>query len=70
MFDEHARVLKYICWVSAALFAFGVVVEGMKQQIAEPVGVTVLLAVIGGLCAAMAAAEYRADQKLARTPRQ
>lgn len=69
MFEEHARALRYLAWLAAGLFPFGVIIESLKQGGAEPPSIYGLLGLIGVLCMAICHGEWRRDNALARPPR-
>jgi hypothetical protein len=69
MFQEHARALRYLTWLAAGLFPFGIIIESLKQGGGEPLPVYALLVLIGVLCHANCHAEWRADNGMARPPR-
>ncbi len=69
MFEQHARALRYLAWIAAALFTLGIVIETLKQGMSEPWSVYALLGVIGVLCLANCHADWRAHRGIAGPPR-
>lgn len=69
MYDDHARALRYFSWFSAGLFCFGIILEGLKQPEPQPLGVIVMLVILGLLCHANMYADWKADSSPARRSR-
>lgn len=68
MFEEHARALRYLMWLAAGLFPFGIIVESLKQGGSQPLAVYGLLTLVGILCLANCHADWRTNRDLAGPP--
>ena len=69
MYEQHARALRYLAWIAAALFPVGIVIETLKQGMTEPWTIYALLGLTSVLCLANCHADWRADKGVARPPR-
>ncbi len=69
MYEQHARALRYLAWIAAALFPVGIVIETLKHGMSEPWAIYVLLGLTSVLCLANCHADWRADKGLAGPPR-